>query len=102
MYPQNLHVRHGDQPLVHHVFDHWQEALNVLLGIDDLDHDRQIVRQQVRPVNLGSVAESFEAAENRRAGNLQFQTPVDDGFVQRFAAVLIPLRKCKRSNLAGR
>ena len=88
---EDTHVGHRDQPFVHHFFNHRQQPLNVFLGVDDLDHDRKVVREDVRPVNLRCVAVAFEAAEDRGAGDLQFLAFLDDRLVQRFAVVAIPL-----------
>ena len=41
---QDLHFFHCDQPARHHAVEDWQEAVDLLLRVDDLHHDRQVLR----------------------------------------------------------
>ena len=42
---QDLHFLYRDQSTRHHAVEHWQEGIDFLLCIDDLDYDRQILRK---------------------------------------------------------
>jgi len=41
---ENLNLFYGDQTARHHAVEHWQECVDLVLRIDNLYHDRQILR----------------------------------------------------------
>src|SRR5882724_12649990 len=42
---QDLHALNGHEAARHHAVEHRQEGVDLVLGIDDLDHHRQLLRQ---------------------------------------------------------
>ena len=43
--PNDGHLLHGHECALEHVFDRRQESRDFIVGIDDLDEDRKILRQ---------------------------------------------------------
>src|ERR1700738_3233165 len=55
---KNLGSLYGNEPARHHAVKHRQESVNLFLRVDDLYHDRQILReaQELRSVNTAGMA----------------------------------------------
>ena len=73
------------QAAAHHLVEHGQEGLDLLLAVHDLDHQRQVHRE---PEDFGGVqaaglAEAHRPAQDRGAGQVQLARLQDDGFVER-------------------
>jgi hypothetical protein len=54
---KNLRSFHGNETARHHAVKHRQETVDFLLRVDDLNHDRQILRQAQK---LGSAVIVFD------------------------------------------
>src|SRR6267378_8216589 len=83
---QNFHRLERYQPASHHLVQQRKEGLNLLLTVDDLDHQRQV---HGKPQNLGRVkpagfAETHRSTEHRCAGQVLLTRFQDNGFVQGF------------------
>src|SRR5678809_611462 len=59
----------GDHAVPHHLVQEWQDGLDLLRGVHDLDHDRQVLAeaQDLRGVDAALGAEPHHPAKNRRA-----------------------------------
>ena len=60
------------------------EALDRGVGVDELDHDRQIARElgELRGVHAGVAPEAQRAVQHGRSRETKFPRLVHDGFVQ--------------------
>jgi hypothetical protein len=61
----------------HHAIEHGQESVDLFLRVDDLDHDRQILRktQDLCGVNTARMAESDMAAQDGCAASWSGRLP---------------------------
>src|SRR5579883_844302 len=90
---EHLDLLDRDQSTRHHGVEERQECIDLLLGIDDLDHDRQILRQaqDLGGVNAARMAEADSPAQNRRPAQLHLPGLQHDRLVERQAFELVVL-----------
>ena len=88
---QHLDFFQRDQSAAHHRIDRFEQCLDFFLGIDDLDHERQIFgeAQDFRGVQAAGVPESHGAAQHGRAAEMHFASLQDQGFVERPALPVV-------------
>ena len=70
----------GEHPFLHHLVEQRDDAVDVLGGVDDLDHDRQVLGQpqDARRVQAGIGAETLDAAQDGRAGEALLANALDE------------------------
>src|SRR5579863_4239867 len=90
---QHLHLLEGDETARHHLLEHRHERLDVVLAVDDLDHDRQILRQaqDLGGMQAARLAVAERPTQHGRAGEMQLARLQYDRLVERLAAVLVAL-----------
>jgi hypothetical protein len=71
---KNLGSLYGDETARHHAVKDRQESVDLFLGIDDLNHDRQVLRQTQEPVGMDTtrVPESNVATQDSCAAEVHF------------------------------
>src|SRR5215472_264411 len=69
---QHLHLFQRDEAARNHAVEHRQEGVDLLLRVDDLDHDRQVLRQaqDFGGVDVARMAKAHRTAQDRGAGEL--------------------------------
>src|SRR4029077_18002376 len=89
----HLDLLGGDQRAAHHAPDGRHEPVDRILVFDDLDHQRQILReaQHLGRVQTARMAEAHRSAQNGRAGEAHFARLEHDRLVKRLTARLVVL-----------
>src|SRR5215470_14498110 len=79
----------GDKSASDHSVQHWQELIDSLLRVHNLDHDWQVhgETEDFRSVQAAGFAETHRTAQNGRTGEVKFARLEHNGFVQR---VMLP------------
>ena len=92
----------GEHPFLHHLVEQRDDAVDVLGGVDDLDHDRQVLGQpqDARRVQAGIGAETLDAAQDGRAGEALLANALDDCLVQGLAVPRVRLADEEPQELA--
>src|SRR6516165_1217024 len=69
---QHLNLFQRDEAARDHAVEHRQEGVDLLLRVDDLDHDRQVLRQaqDFGGVDVARMAEAHRTAQDRGASEL--------------------------------
>src|SRR5712664_3814491 len=82
---QHFRALERDQPVADHLLEVGHERFDLVRRVDDLDHDRQILRelQQLGGVNAAVSTEAHEAFDDRRAGEAALARLDHDRFVER-------------------
>src|SRR5579871_4375690 len=90
---QDLHLLQRDQTARHHGVESGQELVDLVLAVDDLDHQRQVFGQpqDLRRVQPARFAEAHRPAQHGGAGEVQFARFQYDRFIERLRAGLVVL-----------
>src|SRR6185437_4974706 len=100
---QDLNLFHGDQPAGHHAVEHRQERVDLLLTVDDLDHERQILRQaqDLAGVKPAGGAEAHGSPQHGGAGQMLLTRLQNDRLAQRLSirAVILADENTKQHSL---
>src|SRR5271165_1940143 len=92
-------VGHREQASIQHCFEDGHQSIDIFRSVHDLHNDRQIVPQNVRAMDLGSLTVAFQAAKDGRARDLQLTALFNHGCMQRFALITIPLGEVQPEKL---
>ena len=89
----NLHPFHGHQGAAQHALDQGQEGLDLVARVDDLDDDRQVLRQaqDLGGVQVAGMSEAGDAAQHGSAGQPRLARLENDRLVERHMAVAVVL-----------
>src|SRR4030095_16274535 len=62
---EHAHLLHGDEALAHHLVEDLRQLRHAIFGVDDLDHDRQVLgeAEELRGVEHAVRPEARDAAE---------------------------------------
>src|SRR5436305_1672946 len=92
---KNLHLFQSYQATAarHHVIQRRQESIDLVLAIDNLDHQGQVFRktQYLRRVKPAGCAKTHRTAQNGRAGQVLFARLQNDCLVQWRSAEFVVL-----------
>ena len=90
---EDLDLLERDQPIADHLVELGQDGADAVLLVDDLDQDRQVLRETQQPgrVEVRVGAEALDAADDGRAGQLPLAQERDDRLVERLAIVVVRL-----------
>src|SRR6266568_4096804 len=92
--PDDIDVGYRNEALADHLLERGQEALDLLVGVDDRDRNRKVRRgEEVLPMNPRARAVSFDAAIGGRAGQILAARFFDDRLVQRLPVPAVVLAK---------
>src|ERR1700680_2149416 len=82
---KNFRPLHGDEAARHHAIEYRQEGVDLFLRVDDLNHDRQILReaQDLRRMNTARMAESDMAAQDGCATEVHLPRLQDNRLMKR-------------------
>src|SRR5271165_3978588 len=82
---QDLDLLQGDEPARHDRVENRQKRLDLVLGVDDLDDERQVLGRvdNFRAVDPARMTEAHPAAQDRRACETELPSRVNNRFVER-------------------
>src|SRR5579871_2374888 len=90
---EDLHLLERDQAARHHPIEHRQERIDLLLRVDDLDHDRQVLgeAQDLGRVDVARMPEPDVPTQHRGAAELHFPGLEHDRLIERQALEFVVL-----------
>ena len=82
----HFNLGHRNQSLIDHLVQERQEFLNLVIGIDNTDHNGSIVGEGkgVRPADQRTGAVSLDSSKNRGTGDVQLASLLDNRAVEWF------------------
>src|SRR5438128_3517571 len=100
--PNHLDVGDGNESLIDHHLQDWQELLDLGFLVDDAHHHRQVGRrEEMLAMNARAGPVSFDASIDRRPSQIEPSRFLDDGLVQRLAVPAVVLAEVDPNHLGA-